>query len=128
MNALSAEQIRKEIQLAMIEQLPKIIEQMIKPAEHIDSIKIVDMGDSGRNFVSKSGNGEENIKASLPEQITHAMMNYSIGSTMINDMLKETGLSETVGIKEVKDFLKSNSIGKTAGDKSAAETSKPESE
>jgi flotillin len=107
MNALSPEQIRKEVQLAMIEQLPKIIEQMIKPAENIDSIKIVDMGDGGRNLAQPNGE-QGDTKTSLPEQITNAMMNYSVGSTMINDMLKETGLSESVGVKEVKDFLNTN--------------------
>jgi len=116
MNSLSAEQIKKEIQLAMIERLPAIIEQMIKPANNIDSIKIVDMGDGGRNFIQNSTEGEPSTKASLPEQITNAMMNYSVGNAMINDMLKESGLSETAGIKELKDFLKSNDIAKTTQD------------
>ncbi len=113
MNTLSDEQIRKEIQLAMIDRLPEIIEQMIKPANNIDSIKIVDMGDGGRNFLQNSVEGESQTKVSLPEQITNAMMNYSVGNAMINDMLKESGLSETAGITELKDFLKSNTITKT---------------
>lgn len=124
MNALSPEQIRKEVQLAMIEQLPKIIEQMIKPAEHIDSIKIVDMGEGGRNLAQPSAE-QSSGKASLPEQITNAMMNYSVGSTMINDMLKETGLSDSVGVQEVKDFLKTT--GQQTEQSSSSET-KPKSE
>ena len=112
MNTLSSEQIKKEIQLSMIDRLPDIIEQMIKPANNIDSIKIVDMGEGGRNFVQNSTEGESQTKASLPEQITNAMMNYSVGNAMINDMLKESGLAETAGIKELKDFLKSNDIAK----------------
>ncbi len=116
MNALSQEQIRKEVQLAMIEQLPKIIEQMIKPAEYIDSIKIVDMGGAGRNLVGNAvqGGDEKAAGQTLPEQITNAMMNYTVGSTMINDLLKETGLGETVGINEVRDLLRSNNLAQTA--------------
>jgi len=114
MNTLSDEQIKKEIQLAMIDRLPEIIEQiieqMIKPANNIDSIKIVDMGNSSRNVVENTTEGESPNKASLPEQITSAMMNYSVGNAMINDMLKESGLNDSLGIKEVKDFLKSNPI------------------
>jgi len=40
-------------------------------------------------------------------------MNYSVGSAMINDMLKESGLGDSVGVNEIKDLLKSNSIGKS---------------
>jgi len=116
MNSLSTEQIKKEIQLAMIDRLPEIIEQMIKPANNIDSIKIVDMGDGGRNLIQNTSEGETATKASLPEQITNAMMNYSVGNAMINDMLRESGLSETAGIKELKDFLKSNDIAKPTKD------------
>ncbi|HIP41866.1 MAG TPA: flotillin family protein [Campylobacterales bacterium] len=113
MNTLSTEQIKKEIQLAMIERLPAIIEQMIKPANNIDSIKIVDMGDGGRNLIQNGKGGTiSGEKASLPEQITNAMMNYSVGNAMINDMLKESGLNDTLGVSELKDFLKSNEIGK----------------
>lgn len=110
LNALSPEQIKKEIQLAMIERLPEIIEQMIKPANNIDSIKIVDMGQTGKNLTAPTQAGENSEKASLPEQITNAMMNYSVGNTMINDMLKESGLKDTVGISELKDFLKTNPV------------------
>ncbi len=113
LNSLSSEQIKKEIQLAMIERLPEIIEQMIKPANNIDSIKIVDMGNISNNLRGDAKEADNSSKASLPEQITNAMMNYSVGSTMINDMLKESGLSDTVGVSELKDFLKSNTIAKT---------------
>ncbi|CAA6825757.1 MAG: Inner membrane protein YqiK [uncultured Sulfurovum sp.] len=116
LNSLSPEQIKKEIQLSMIERLPEIIEQMIKPANNIDSIKIVDMGNGGKNLMSNTQEGDNASKASLPEQITNAMMNYSVGSTMINDMLKESGLSETVGVSELQDFLNKNTI--TNSDKS----------
>ncbi|SFV63381.1 Inner membrane protein YqiK [hydrothermal vent metagenome] len=112
LNMLSNEQVKKEIQLAMIERLPKIIEQMTEPAKSIDSIKIVDMGASGKSLINGDINSET-PKGSLPEQITDAMMNYSVGSAMINDMLKESGLGETAGVKEIKDFLKLNDIGKS---------------
>ena len=113
LNMLSNEQIKKEIQLSMIEQLPKIIEQMIQPAKSIDSIKIVDMGSATKSIVNSDNSSVSNSKASLPEQITDAMMNYSVGSAMINDMLKESGLGDSVGVNEIKDLLKSNSIGKS---------------
>lgn len=113
LNTLSKEQIQKEIQLAMIENLPHIIEKMTEPAKSIDSIKIVDMGNGGNGVVNTNKEKSKNNKASLPEQITDAMMNYTVGSTMINDMLKETGLSDTLGVQNLKSFLDGNTIGKS---------------
>lgn len=121
MNTLSNEQIKKEVQLSMIEKLPEIIEQMIKPANNIDSIKIVDMGgESGKNFIQNSTEGGVENRSSLPEQITSAMMNYSVGNAMINDMLKESGLNDTLGVKEIKDLLKSNPINAQQNTSSAS--------
>jgi len=108
LNALSPEQVKKEVQLALIENMPKIIAQMTEPAKNIDSIKIVDFGNGMSNFTNKNGSNNSTSKGSLPEQITEAMLNYSVGNTMINDMLKESGLSQNFGINELKDFLKKN--------------------
>ena len=97
----------------MIENLPDIIAQMTEPAKSIDSIKIVDIGNGAKGLIGGDKEGIIASKGSLPEQITDAMMNYSVGSAMINDMLKESGLSKTAGVKELKDFLKTNDIGKS---------------
>jgi len=118
MNLLSVEQIQKEIQLALIERLPAIIEQMIKPAQNIESIKIVDMGGAnGKNSILNGTMSESSQKnSSLPEQITEAMMNYQVGSTMINELLTSCGLDKSVGVGEIKDLLKVKTgvIGGTA--------------
>jgi len=109
LNALSSEQIKKEVQLALIKDLPKIIEMMVKPAEKIDSIKIVDMGNSNQNIVNATPTEKTN-KNSLPEQLTDAMMNYKIGGAMIDDLLQETGLKEAIGIDNIEDILKGKII------------------
>ena len=114
LNALSPEQIKKEVQLSLIENLPKIIAQMTEPAKNIDSIKIVDFGNGVNNFTNKSSNST-GTKGSLPEQITEAMLNYSVGNTMIKDMLKESGLSSDFGVDDLKDFLKEGALAKESG-------------
>jgi flotillin len=118
MNFLSNEQIKKEIQLALIEKLPQIIEQMIKPAQNIESIKIVDMGGSAKHNLFNESTPQTS-PSSLPEQVTNAMMNYQVGSVMINDLLNSSGLAQTTGVGELKDLLKV-----TTGDKNAPSDAK----
>ncbi len=109
LNALSTEQIHKEIQIDLIRELPNIIEMMVKPAEKIDSIKIVDMGNSNQNMINGAGtNGSNDSTNSLPEQLTEAMMNYKIGGALIDDLLKETGLKDAVGIENLEDMVRGN--------------------
>ena len=64
-NILSEDQISMAVRLALIETLPEIIKESVKPAEQIDSIKILDVkgidgianGQSGGAPAESTGNG-----------------------------------------------------------------------
>jgi len=94
-NALSIEQIRLEIQLELLRQLPEIIAQSVKPMERIDGIKIVDVrgmggmgsGDSGS---ANGGGGDGNLARSV---VDHALR-YRAQRPLVDALLKEVGIDD----------------------------------
>jgi uncharacterized membrane protein YqiK len=90
-NALSPAQIQMKIQLAIVEALPQIIANAVKPMENIDSIKIVEM--NGVNGMSGSGaEGSNGSSASLPDQIVNSALKYKTNLPILNSLLQEVGL------------------------------------
>lgn len=93
-NALSEDQIRLEIKLELLRQLPLIIQQAVKPMERIDGIKIVDvrgMGGGGHSGDSGSGSaGDGNLARSV---VDHALR-YRAQRPLVDALLKEVGLSD----------------------------------
>ena len=79
-NVLSAEQIAMQIKIKLIEQLPDIIAQSVKPMENIDSIKILQV--DGLNHSSSSdGQGVATASAdSLPDQLVNSALKYKAQS------------------------------------------------
>ncbi len=94
-NALSEEQIRLEIRLELLRQLPLIIEQAVKPMERIEGIKIIDVrgmngaGGSGRSDSGASA-GEQNLASSV---VDHALR-YRAQRPLVDALLKEVGLDD----------------------------------
>ncbi len=95
-NALSLEQVRLEIQLELLRQLPRIIEQSVKPMERIDGIKIVDVrgmggvGGGGGSEGGGSGGGDGNLARSV---VDHALR-YRAQRPLVDALLKEVGLDD----------------------------------
>ena len=91
-NALSEEQIRLEIKLELLRQLPIIIQQAVKPMERIEGIKIIDV--RGMNGVgggtSDAGGGERNLAGSV---VDHALR-YRAQRPLVDALLKEVGLND----------------------------------
>lgn len=88
-NTLSAEQIKLQVQLAIIDALPSIIEKVVKPMENIDSIKIVEMG--GAQGLSTGGSKGEDPK-SLPDQIVNSALRYKTNLPILTNLMSEVGL------------------------------------
>ena len=65
----------QEAILELIEEAPDIVEQMMKPAERIDSIKILDMGADGKGGIDRSSMGR--------------LVNALLDTGAISPMLKE---------------------------------------
>lgn len=92
-NALSLEQVRLEIQLELLRQLPEIIQQSVKPMERIDGIKIVDVrgiGGVGGGGDSASTGGDGNLARSV---VDHALR-YRAQRPLVDALLKEVGLND----------------------------------
>ena len=95
-NALSEEQIRLEIRLELLRQLPLIIQQAVKPMERIEGIKIIDVrgmnGGGGGGGRSDAGGsvGEQNLASSV---VDHALR-YRAQRPLVDALLREVGLDD----------------------------------
>ena len=104
-NIVSAAILENRFKLALIEFMPQIIAQVVKPAEKIDSIKIVQMaGLGGANqggAGSNTNGGVSNSGASLSDQIVNASLNYKVNAPIIDDLMKQVGIDLNSGIQNI---------------------------
>ena len=104
-NIVSAAILENRFKLALIEFMPQIIAQVVKPAEKIDSIKIVQMaGLGGANqggTGSSTNGGVSNAGASLSDQIVNASLNYKVNAPIIDDLMKQVGIDLNGGIQNI---------------------------
>lgn len=92
-NTLSAEQIAMQVRLALIEHLPNIIAQSVKPMEQISDIKILQVngmgaqgGGNGDGAATDVGNG------SLADQVVNSALRYRAQAPILDSLLSEIGL------------------------------------
>lgn len=90
-NKLSAEQIGMQVKLALIQALPDIISESVKPMEKIDGIKIMQVdgltrGGANGSGAAATGNG------SLAEQAVSAALAYRAQQPLVDALLQEIGL------------------------------------
>ena len=128
-NIVSAEILENRFKLALIEFMPQIIAQVVKPAEKIDSIKIVQMAGLGGANQSGAGSntngGVSNAGASLSDQIVNASLNYKVNAPIIDDLMKQVGIDLNGGIQNITSpLLGSCEKAKDASNFSAKETEK----
>lgn len=128
-NIVSAEILENRFKLALIEFMPQIIAQVVKPAEKINSIKIVQM--AGLGGANQSGVGSNasssvsNAGASLSDQIVNASLNYKVNAPIIDDLMKQVGIDLNGGIQNITSpLLGSCEKAKDASNFSAKETEK----
>ena len=92
-NMLSVDQIAMQIRLALIEQLPEIIAQSVKPMEQISDIKILQVNGMG---TQGGGNGEtaatEGGNGSLADQVVNSALRYRAQAPILDSLLSEIGL------------------------------------
>ena len=88
-NTLSPEIIAMHVKRALIEALPEIIRESVKPMERIDSIKIMHvegLSGGGNGEVASSGDG------SLADQMVNSALRYRSQAPMVDAVLRELGL------------------------------------
>ena len=90
-NVLSAEQVAMQIRMALIEHLPKIIAESVKPMEQISDIKILQV--QGLNGAgSDAGTGEASSDGSLADQMVNSALRYRAQAPLLDSLMAEIGL------------------------------------
>ena len=124
-NIVSAEILENRFKLALIEFMPQIIAQVVKPAEKIDSIKIVQMaglGGANQSGAGLNANGSvSNAGASLSDQIVNASLNYKVNAPIIDDLMKQVGIDLNGGIQNIAQPLRSGEKLGSASDLNGSE-------
>lgn len=88
-NTLSPEQIAMQIKQALIEALPRIIEQQVKPMEKIDAIKILHVeGLNGAGGVHAADGHTHGVA----DQAVSAALRYRTQAPLLDALMKELGL------------------------------------
>ncbi|MDB5505741.1 MAG: flotillin [Devosia sp.] len=93
-NQLSAEQIAMNIRMALIQQLPQIIAESVKPMQSIEGIKILHVeGLGGSSNGHGNGNGASNgYGGGIADQAVDAALRYRGQAPLIDALLSELGL------------------------------------
>jgi uncharacterized membrane protein YqiK len=93
-NLLSEAIISFELRKVIAEAAPRILEAMVKPAEKIDSIRIIQANGLGIGGGQGNGSGANGggQGGGLPNQLTEALLSYRMQSPVIDKLLAEIGL------------------------------------
>jgi uncharacterized membrane protein YqiK len=87
-NTLSSEQIAMQIKQALIEALPRIIAEQVKPMEKIEGIKILHV--EGLNGAGAATGGGQ--PAGVADQAVNAALRYRTQAPLLDALMKELGL------------------------------------
>lgn len=95
-NLLSADLIAQQVKLALVQNLPAIIEQSVKPLLSIESIRIAEVGglngNGGGNGAVSGGTAGGN--GGLGNEVVNAALKYRMGQPVVDAILSEVGLRE----------------------------------
>lgn len=91
-NVLSLEQIELQKSLAILQVLPEIVKEAVKPLENIEGIKILQgYGQSGAGNTMATGDSA-GTSGGIAEQVTNAALNYRANAPVVDAMLRELGM------------------------------------
>lgn len=93
-NMLSADQIAMQVRMALIQHLPEIIAQSVKPMEQISDIKILHVNGMGQNTGADgtANAGEPSNSGSLADQVVSSALRYRAQAPILDSLLSEIGL------------------------------------
>ncbi len=97
-NMLSQQQIEMQIRMALIERLPAIIAESVKPIQNIDGIKILQVGGNGAGMLggqTQNNGGANNGSSgnSLADDMVSSALRYRSQAPLIDHLLGELGLA-----------------------------------
>jgi uncharacterized membrane protein YqiK len=95
LNTLSAAQIDLQLRTLLLQQLPSVIEQAVKPIEKIDSIRVFQVnGMPGMpGMAGGTSGGSTDGGASLPDQVVNSALRYQVAKPLVDAIMKDAGLS-----------------------------------
>lgn len=95
LNTLSAAQIDLQVRTLLLQQLPQILEQAVRPMEKIDSIRIFQVnGMPGASVGAGAGGaGDGASGATFPEQVMNSALQYQLAKPIVDAVMKDAGLS-----------------------------------
>jgi uncharacterized membrane protein YqiK len=81
------------VRTLLLQQLPNILEQAVRPMEKIDSIRIFQVqGMPGSNSAGADGGGAQ-AGATFPEQVMNSALQYQLAKPIVDAVMKDAGLS-----------------------------------
>lgn len=101
-NVLSEQIVRMRVEMARLNALPAIIEQMVKPAEKIDSIRIHQVTGMNGGGASGGGNGAGGDKPPV-NQALDSIMGMAVQLPALRKLGEELGISMQDGVTGVLD-------------------------
>jgi len=94
-NILKSEQIAMKVKLDIIQKLPEIIKESVKPIENIDGIKIIDVNGLGINNGSNNTSGNtssSNSNDDIVNRVVTGAMKYKTQAPILEQLIKDVGL------------------------------------
>lgn len=104
-NTLAQAQIEMQIRIKLLETLPAIISESVKPMENIDSIRIVQMDGMGP---AVTGGNVDGNGAGLADSVVNSALRYRAMAPLVDQLMGEAGLNgllngQGLGALEKKD-------------------------
>lgn len=104
LNTLSAAQIDLQVRSLLLQQLPSILEQAVRPMEKIDSIRIFQVTGLPGAPQPAAASAAGATAATFPEQVMNSALQYQVAKPIIDAVMKDAGLANE-GITGVADSL-----------------------
>lgn len=127
LNTLSAAQIDLQVRTLLLQQLPNILEQAVRPIEKIESIRMFQVSGMPGQAGSVGQAGGSTASGTFPEQVMNSALQYQIAKPIVDAVMKDAGLSNE-GITGISQALTGMLAGQGSGAQSGNLTHTPESQ
>lgn len=91
-NVINTAVLEAKIKQVLIENLPNIIRESVKPMEHIDGIKIIQVEGLGGGSGGSNGHTSANGDTSLADQLVSSALRYRGQAPLVDSLMEEIGL------------------------------------